>query len=237
MRRPLTAALAGAALLAGAVPAEAARVRVMVVGAEKTHHGASSVAMKRVAVRVGGRRCRVAARTPLAVLVRTRAKVSLRDYGRCSRRVRDASGLYVRSIAGERARGSAGWVYKVGRRLGTGAAGDPSGPFGNGGLRSRQRVLWFWCRSAGACQRTLEAVPESTSVDAGRTLRVRVRGYDDRGRGVPVAGATVRLGRVSAQTDAHGVAVLTAPARPGRVRLNADHPAMVRAFPSRIAVR
>lgn len=227
-----------AAAMVAATPAGAAdRVRVMVVGDERQVHGPASVAMKRATVRVSGRRCRVAARTPLAVLARTRVPLKLRDYGRCGRRVRDAGALYVRAVAGERARGQSGWVYKVGRRLGTAPAGDRQGPFGRGGLRAGQRVLWFWCESAGACQRTLEAVPDAREVAPGATVRVRVRGYDDLGGGVAVAGAVVRLGGSQAVSDQHGVALLQAPAEPGRVRLTAEHPAMVRAFPSRVAVR
>ena len=53
-------------------------------------------------------------------------------------------------------------------------------------------------------------------------LAVTVRGYDDNGRGVPVAGATVRLGSATAVTDANGVAQVTAPAG-GAARLTAEH--------------
>ena len=116
----------------------------------------------------------------------------------------------MRAVAGERAKGAAGWVYKVGRRAGTTGAADPSGPFGHGRLKRGARVLWFWCAQSGgeACQRTLE-VSSAGSVAAGGMLAVTVRGYDDNGSGVPVAGATVRLGSATATTDACGC-------RPGR---------------------
>ena len=63
-----------------------------------------------------------------------------------------------------------------------------------------------------------------------------VRGDDDNGRGVPVAGALVRLGGAQALTGADGVAVVTAPATPGRLRLTAERTGLVRSFPVRVVV-
>jgi hypothetical protein len=63
-----------------------------------------------------------------------------------------------------------------------------------------------------------------------------VRGYDDNGRGVNVAGATVTLGSASATTAADGTATLTVPAASGRIRLTATHAGMVDAFPREVAV-
>ena len=51
-------------------------------------------------------------------------------------------------------------------------------------------------------------------------IRVKVRGYDDQGRGVAVAGATVRVGSASATTDAGGMAELAVPAS-GRLAVTA----------------
>jgi hypothetical protein len=90
-------------------------------------------------------------------------------------------------------------------------------------------------RSAG-CQRTLEARPERSAVAPGAPLRVSVRGYDDNGRGVPVAGALVRMGEAQALTGADGVATVIAPATPGTRRLTAERDGMVRSFPRRVAV-
>jgi hypothetical protein len=64
---------------------------------------------------------------------------------------------------------------------------------------------------------------------------VTVRGYDDSGRGVPVAGATVRLGAAVALTDANGVASVAAPAS-GSARLVAEHDGMVRSWPRTVRV-
>jgi len=124
------------------------------------------------------------------------------------------------------------------RRLGITGAADPSGPFGTGRrLRSRQRVVWFYCRSASGCQRTLEASPSSRRVAPGGTLTVTVRGYDDQGAARRIAGATVRLGGARALTASDGTAQLPAPARPGRSLVTAAAPGLVPSFPEAVRVR
>jgi hypothetical protein len=90
---------------------------------------------------------------------------------------------------------------------------------------------------SNGCQRTLEARPERATVAPGAPLRVTVRGYDDSGAGVTVAGATVRLGAATAVTGGDGVAVLTVAPGAGTLRLHAEHAGMVRAFPRRVTVR
>ena len=227
------------ALVAFAVPAPAgaATVGLMVVGKDRVLREAAPVTLKARSVRVGGRRCAVGRATPLSALAGTRLRIRLQDYGSCGRSPRDAGALYVTQVGSERRGGPAGWVYKVGRRAGTTGAADPSGPFGNGRLRRGARVLWFWCvQTAGeACQRTLE-VSSAPTVAPGALLRVAVRGYDDSGRGVPAAGATVRLGSATAVSDAGGVAQVTAPAS-GTARLTAEHEGMVRSWPRTVRVR
>jgi hypothetical protein len=228
-----------AALLAVPAQAAAAKVDVMVVGSERVLRSPAHVRLKQRTVKVGSRRCRIGAATPLSALVATHLKPALRDYGRCGRRPRDASGLYVSSIAGDRASGGSGWVYKVGRRAGTTGAADLSGPFGTGRrLRNGQRVTWFWCtlESSGGCQRTLEVRPDRTTATPGETLNVTVRGYDDFGKGVLVEGATVRLGSASAVTGATGTATLTVAAETGDLPLEAERDGMVRAFPREVTV-
>jgi hypothetical protein len=228
--------LALALLVAVPASAGAATVQLMVVGKARVLREAGPVRLKARAVKVGGRRCAVGRATPLSVLAGTRLRLRLRDYGACGRSAADAGSLYVRAIGSERARGADGWVYKVGHRAGTAGAADPSGSFGRGRLKRGARVLWFWChQDAGqACQRTLE-VSSPSSVAAGGTLRVTVRGYDDSGRGVPVAGATVRLGGAAAVTDASGAASVVAPSA-GRYRLTAAHDGMVRSWPAKVTV-
>jgi hypothetical protein len=236
MRRALLIVLAVA--VAAPAPAAAASVDVLVVGKSKVLRGPKHVQLKQRTVKVGRKRCKVLGATPLSVLAATELKLGFRDYGSCGKRPADAGGLYVTKVAGEREKGRGGWVYKVGRKAGTTAAGDPSGPFGTGKrLRNSQKVTWFWCRlkTTGTCQRTLEAVPDRASAAAGETLRVTVRGYDDFGKGIAVQGATVRLGSATAVTGAGGVATLTV-AGSGRQRLQAERAGMVRAFPRVVAV-
>ena len=237
MRR--IALIAVAVAVAAPAPAVAATVDVMVVGKTRVLRGPKHVKLKQRTVKVSGKRCRVLGATPLSVLAATHLKLGFRDYGSCGKRPRDAGGLYVTAVAGEREKGNGGWVYKVGRRAGTTAAADPAGPFGTGHrLHGGQRITWFWCelQSSGSCQRTLEARPDRTSAAPGEALRVTVRGYDDQGKGVTVQGATVRLGSASAVSGADGVAVLTVPAASGTLRLQAERSGMVRAFPRGVAV-
>jgi hypothetical protein len=185
-----------------------------------------------VHVRVGGRRCAVATGTPLAGLVRSKpGRIRLRDFGSCGSRARDAGGLFVTAIRRDRNRGQRGWVYKVGRRAGTAGAADPSGPFGNGRLRSGRRVVWFYCVRATDCQRTLVV---RARVESDGTVTATVVGYDDAGDGVRIAGATARLGSLTAVTDADGHASLAPP--PGSYRLFAKKAGLVRSFPVRVKV-
>jgi hypothetical protein len=227
--------LALIAVVAALAPAsaQAAKVEVMVVGKQRVLRAPSEVRLKVRTVKVAGRRCRVGAATPLSVLVATKLRLGLRDYGRCGRRPRDAAGLYVTKVRNEREKGRGGWVYKVGRRTPSTGAADPSGSR----LRDGQHVTWFWCEqdSSGGCQRTLEARPERTTAAPGETLRVTVRGYDDYGRGIAVEGATVRLGSASAVSGTDGVAVLTV-VDPGEHELHATRDGMVRAFPVEVSV-
>jgi len=237
MRRALVIA-AALALLAPAA-ADAARVHVMVVGQDQVLRAPRVVKLKVRTVKVGQRRCRVGAATPLSVLVATKLKIALRDYGSCGKRPRDAAGLYVTKVGREREKGRGGWVYKVGRRAGSAGAADPSGPFGTGRrIRGGQRITWFWCEleQSGGCQRTLEVRPDRTSAAPGEARRVTVRGYDDQGHGVASAGATARLGSAVAPTAADGTATLTVPATSGTLRLSAERAGMVRSFPREVAV-
>jgi len=237
VRRALVAVVAAGGVALGAPPAEAARtVQVMVVGQSSVLAAPERVALVGRTVRVGGRRCATGARTALSALAATKLPLGFKDYGRCSLRPAESGSLYVRSISGERARGSDGWVYKVGRRVGTTGAADPSGAFGDGRkLRTGQKVLWFWCvkDAADSCQRTLE-VTAPREVAPGATFRATVRGYDENGAGVPVAGVEVAPGAV---TGSDGSTAVTAPPAAGTLTLAAAKPGLVPAFPRRVAVR
>jgi hypothetical protein len=255
----LAVALAGASLAAAATAAAAAaapgvaaahgaaaahgRVGVMIVGRTRTLLAARSVPIAAATVPVGRRRCSVAAGTPLAVLAtagRSGGPVfSLRDYGHCSRSPRDAESLFVTAIGGDRNAGRDGWVYKVGERAGSTDAAGLSGAFGDGRrLRAGQRVLWFWCvMGANSCQRTLGLTAPASPVAPGARFTVTVSGYDDQGRGVAAAGATVMLGGSSASADSAGRASLPAPVSPGAYAVSAQQAGAVPSFPETVLVR
>ena len=238
MRRVAVIVLAGAVLAAPAAAEARGQVEVMVVGKREVLVPAKHVPLAKRFAGVDGKRCALGRATPLSALAGTGISFRLVDYGACSRRPRDAGSLYVRQIGRDRASGRNGWVYKVGRRSGSGGAADPAGPFGTGRkLRAGQRVLWFWCvkDASDSCQRTLETSAAGT-IAPGGALAVTVRGYDENGRGVPVAGATVRLGDATAVTGADGVASVTAPATPGSYAVQASKPGLVLSFPRAVEV-
>jgi hypothetical protein len=238
VRRIALIVLAGAVLAAPAAADARGQVDVMVVGKSRVLVPAKQVPLKKRFAGINGKRCALGRATPLSALAGTGASFRLVDYGACSRRPRDAGSLYVRQIGPDRAKGRDGWVYKVGRRSGSGGAADPAGPFGTGRmLRRGQQVLWFWCvkDSADSCQRTLET-SSAGSVATGAPLAVTVRGYDESGKGVAIEGATVRLGDATAVTDTGGVATVAAPAAPGHYAVEASKPGLVLSFPRTVTV-
>ena len=232
--RGLPTLMLAALVAAGAAPpaatAAAPKVEQMVVSRDGHAH-AKRVSTAATSVTVAGRRCAVGDGTPLAALARSGAgRLRLRDFGACSLRPRDAGALLVTGIGRDRNRGQKGWVYKVGRRVATAGAADMGGPFGRGRLRRGQRVTWFYCVRAADCQRTLElrATPASAGVVA------TVRGYDDAGDGVPVEGASVSAGGITALTDDDGRVQLALPS--GTHRLVARKDGLVRSFSERVEV-
>lgn len=234
IRVNVAAALAAAAL-APAAEAAPPRVSQLVAfrdgGAEQKR-----VTARAATARVGGRRCKVGAATPMAALLRSGVgPLRIKDYGECSGRPVDAAGLYVAAIRGDRARRQNGWVYKVGNKVATAGAADPAGPFGRGRLRKGQRVTWFYCRMnvrTSSCQRTLGL---TASAPGGGTVHVTVRAYDDRGRARPQAGATVHAGVATATTGSDGKVTMTLPR--GRNALWATAPGRVRSFKEAVDVR
>lgn len=231
--RVIVAGLVTAAAAPSGTAAAAPRVEVMVAGRASVLAAPRFVRASATTVAVGRRRCGIAAATPLAALAAVRRghgpAFRLRDYGACSRRAVDSSALFVTQIGPDRNRRADGWVYKVGRRVPSVGAADPSGRR----LRTGDRLTWFYCRaqSGGGCQRTLEVAPLS---GAGQALRVRVRGYDDNGRGVAVAGATVSAGAQTAITGTDGTASFPALGAATR-SVQAQRAGMVGSFPVRMA--
>jgi hypothetical protein len=226
--------LGGLAAVALALPpaavAAAPKVRQLVVF--RSGEALQKTTSTRTAtVRVGGRRCAVGAGTALAALVRSRpGQLRLLDFSACSTRPRDSGGLFVTRIRSDRNSGERGWVYKVGNRAASAGAGDMGGPFGHGRLRAGQQVTWFYCLRATDCQRTLGL---TASVFRGG-VAAEVRGYDDAGDGIPIAGATVTASGVSGVTDAEGRVQLEL--HPGFQRLVARKDGLVRSFTKLVEV-
>jgi hypothetical protein len=232
-------AVAGSQTASGSARAGTAAAAPVVEHMVVFRNGAAKarrVSTRGVIVRVGRKRCAAATGTPLAALVRARPSrrgIGLKDYGSCSRRARDSGQLFVSRIGRDVNRGNNGWVYKVGRRLATAGAADPSGPFGRRRLRRGQRVTWFYCVSPdGECQPTLEL---RTRAEGGGRVSVRVLAYDDSGRGAAAAGAEVALGGLTAIAGADGLTSFSA--APGRYGVRATKPGHVRTYPQRVSVR
>jgi hypothetical protein len=240
--RRITALVAAAASsLVAAAPAAAAApvVQQMVVGKDGSARKIGTVRASATRVKVGSKRCAVGAGTPLAALARGKVgTLRFTDFGSCGRRARDAGGLYVRGIGRDVVSGPEdpdGWVYKVGNKAAPAGSGDPSGPFGHGLLKSKQRVLWFWCVSlpvGDGCQRTLELKVDGVAT---KEQIVHVTGYDNAGKGVPVEGVTVSSQAGAAgTTDASGRATLFLGA--GTNTLVATKDGLVRSFPVRVDI-
>ncbi|MEA2398158.1 MAG: hypothetical protein QOK25_1714 [Thermoleophilaceae bacterium] len=227
----LVSVVAAAALAVAATPASAKAPTVPQLVVFRAGNALDSVAVKARAthVRVGGRRCAVGAGTALAALAVSKPpKLKLRDYGSCGKRARDAVSLFVRGIGPDVNHGIDGWVYKSGNRLATAGAGDPSGPFGSGRLKSGTRVTWFYCHMNAAnhsCQPTLRL--SAQPADPG-TMRVHVTAYDDRGHATPAGGSTVHAGAATTTADSNGDATLTLAA--GTYLVHAERSGSIRSF-------
>ncbi len=186
-------------------------------------------------VRVGGRSCTVPAGTPLAALVPVLTQYHLgyrvRDYGRCARTSGNASGqLFVTGIGPDANAGNDGWFYKVNDRAPEIGGADAAARLGRG-----DRLLWFYCvfdERARSCQRSLRVLP-GKGARVGQPLRVRVRGYDNAGHAVPVAGATVTLGGATAVTGPGGAATIV-PTAVGALTVTASKPGLVRSFAEKL---
>jgi len=231
----IAVAAAAAAFAVAAAPAAAAPTVHQLVVFKSGSFKQKTVRAKQAHVRVGHRRCTVGAATPLAALVTSHvAKIGLHDFGSCSSRARDASGLFVRKLGRDANSGQNGWVYKVGHKTGSAGAADPSGPFGRGKLRSGADVLWFYCRMqpSGSCQRTLWL--DKVSARAGAVV-VRVGAYNDQGKRIPAAGVTVHVGSATGVTGSTGTIRVAAGA--GTHRVWADGRGYVRSFNGTAEVR
>jgi hypothetical protein len=218
--RALAAVGLALVLLVGAsAPARAAtpRVQAMVVGKGGWTVGPRTVSV--ASLRVGS--CRLRAGLPIGVL---------RALGQPFKARGGCSALYVSRVRGDAEKGAGGWVYKVGRRLPGRSASDPAGR-----LKSGQKVLWFWCKQAGACNRTLSTSGRASN---GR-MRITVTAYDDFGRGRRVSAATVIVREVGTSTrrtfrTATDGTVLVPVSRGKRYRVDSRRGGVIRGFPTTV---
>jgi hypothetical protein len=99
-------------------------------------------------------------------------------------------------------------------------------------------VIWFWCRDASNCGRTLE----TTGRVSGTRMRVTVTGYDDRGEGRRMGGATVIVRRVGSRsrrtfrTGADGTVTMRV-TRGARYRIDSRRSGTIRGFWREVAAR
>ncbi|MEX0745766.1 MAG: hypothetical protein WD118_09200 [Phycisphaeraceae bacterium] len=196
---------------------------------------ARTVTARAVAVRASGRRCRVAASSPLAALVAAagRLRLGIKDYGSCSRRnSRDSAQLFVRSIGADRNGGQDGWVYKLRGKVPATGAADRSTR-----IRTGDRLVWFYCVHAtdGSCQRTLELGRLGPINFAGSQASIAVRAIDDQGRQSVQAGVRVEIGSEFALSGADGAANVALPVA-GSYRMRATKAGTVPAFPEAVEV-
>lgn len=218
--RAFIPSLVAVASLVAAAPAAAAApsVQLMVVGKTRMLKAPGAVTAKGTSVKIGRRRCRVAAGTALAALIDARLRPRVSNVAGC-----DPASMFVTKIGPDANRGIAGWQYKIGHASPSYSAGETAGR-----LRRGQRLLWFWCARANACQHTLDFVLRSNRL-TGMT-RVTVTGYDDNGHGTRVAGAAVHLdGGPAVMTGRDGTATIAVP--PGRHTLYASKAGLIQSFP------
>ena len=215
--------LAVAASLVAAAGAAAASptIEMMVIGKTRTLLAPRSVTVKATTVKIGRRRCRVAAGTALAALIDARAKPRVTNVAGC-----DPASMFVTKVGPDANRGIAGWQYKIGHTSPSFSAGSTSGR-----LRRGQQVLWFWCARANACQRTLAITVKSDRLTG--IQRVTAIGYDDNGHGVKVAGATVHIDAATTVTTGRdGTATFSV--LPGRHTLYASKAGLIQSFPQTV---
>ena len=216
----IACAVALLTIAVGSADAATPRVQALVVGKSGWTAGPASIPVR--ATRVNS--CRLSAGLPIGVLSALRQPFRAR--GGCG-------ALYVFQVRGDREQGAGGWVYKVGRRLPGVSASSPRVR-----LRSGQRVIWFWCRRAGRCQRTLATAARSS----GGRMRVTVTGYDDAGRGRRMSRARVivrRIGTSSRRTYRTGSSgtVSFRVRRGARYRIDSRRSGVVRGFPTTVRAR
>ena len=200
-------------------------VTTMIVGPRGTLFGPATVDASATAVAVAGRRCAVAAGTPLAALSAAYGaggpSFALRDYGACSGNAADSGQLFVSAVGAFANRGANGWEYKVDERCGHDRRRGPERRLRQrtaaAGRRSRPVVL---VRDDG--ERRLRAHARHRRAGPRRARRAR-HGHDQRRRQRGSGRAGARRHR-----DARGRAGRHERARAGRAPRAARGPGATR---------
>ncbi|MFQ6120369.1 MAG: DUF4430 domain-containing protein, partial [Methanosarcinales archaeon] len=135
-----------------------------------------------------------------------------------------AIGLYLNSINRESAKGASGWIYLI----------DYSMPMISADkyeLKDGDNILWSY---GGLNSKPLSISVSSTSVFTGEQFTVNVN-YLDRGRGIPLDGATVYVGNKEFTTNTNGVAHVTI-ANEGNYQIYAESTGYIRSEKKKINV-
>jgi hypothetical protein len=135
-------------------------------------------------------------------------------------------GLYLGSVAGDVATGSAGWLYRV---------NGASLPFAcdQAPLAAGDRVLWYYGTYDAS---PTVVVPASTLLRAGQILTVTAEQLDMDGVASPLAGATVHVGSRTAVSKANGTATFLMSAA-GRYSVRAEKAGCIRSAVVSVKVR
>jgi Domain of unknown function (DUF4430) len=132
------------------------------------------------------------------------------------------NGFYLASVAGISPPATAYWAVKVNQTLTASGIGATT-------VRKRDKVLVYYTTydpDTFATQPTLGLHVSDRTPDAGSTVTVVVRAYDDAGTATRAANAWVWINGVGTQTDAHGTATVRLAA--GRYRVRATSPGDIR---------
>ncbi len=136
----------------------------------------------------------------------------------------DCCGFFVNSINGRAGTTTSGWAFKVGNALAQNGAGAITATNG-------QKVLFYYTKYdpvTFATQPTLSVSDNATSVKRGATVTVKVRAYDDAGKGTLQQGAAVWVGDTQlGTTDSSGQAKIKLTTR-GKVQVRATFPGKIR---------
>jgi Domain of unknown function (DUF4430) len=136
----------------------------------------------------------------------------------------DCCGLFVNSINGTAGNATHYWAFKVGNTLSSVGAASVAATSG-------MKVLFYYTTSdpvTFATQPTLAISDNASTVKKGSTVTVKVRAYDDAGKGTLRSGAQIWVGGAKvALTSANGTARIKLTSK-GKVQIRATYPGEIR---------